>query len=108
MVIIKTILKFYFDILVFFETLSLRYEMGIYDQPAAIDYILHQTRNSQLHYLGFSQGTTSLMVLLSEKPEYNHKIRVASLLAPVGYKSRVDIFFTLLYALPPVLKVNLK
>lgn len=48
------------------------------------------------------------MVLLSEKPEYNHKIRVASLLAPVGYKSRVDIFSTLLYALPPVLKVNLK
>lgn len=61
--------------------------MGIFDHPAVIDYILQQTNNSKLYYLGYSQGTTSLMVLLSERPEYNSKIHVASLMAPVAYMS---------------------
>lgn len=69
--------------------------MGIYDQPAAIDYILQQTNSSKLYYVGFSQGTTSLMVLLSEKPEYNDKIYVASMMAPVGYMSHSDSIYRL-------------
>ncbi|XP_055310951.1 lipase 3-like, partial [Sitodiplosis mosellana] len=35
--------------------------------------------------LGHSQGTTTPIVLLSEKPEYNEKIAAAALMAPVGY-----------------------
>lgn len=61
------------------------YELSIYDQPAIIDYILERTNEDQLYYIGYSQGATTLMALLSEKPEYNAKIRVASLMAPVGY-----------------------
>lgn len=60
--------------------------MGTMDQPAVIDYILQQTKLQKLYYVGFSQGTTSIIVLLSEKPEYNDKIHVAVLLGPIGYQ----------------------
>lgn len=56
------------------------YEMGIFDHPAVIDYVLKVTNNAKLYYIGHSQGTTSLMVLLSERPEYNDKIHAASLM----------------------------
>lgn len=65
------------------------YEMGIYDLPAVIDYVRKMTSNRKVYYIGHSQGTTSLMTLLSEKPEYNEKIHIASLLAPVGYAIHV-------------------
>lgn len=65
------------------------YEMGIYDNSAVIDYILRGTGNEKLYYVGHSQGTTTLMVLLSERPEYNEKIYAASLMAP-GYMSNTD------------------
>lgn len=81
------------------------FEMGIYDQPAVIDYILQQTTSEKLHYIAVSQGTTALMVLLSEKPEYNEKIHIASMLAPVGYLSHVDIVYKLLFSLLPTAQV---
>lgn len=81
------------------------FEMGIYDQPAVIDYILKETATEKLHYVGISQGTTALMVLLTEKPEYNDKIHVASMLAPVGYMSHVDVVYKLIFSIVPVLKV---
>lgn len=72
------------------------FEMGIYDQPAAIDYILQETSSSKLHYHGYSQGTTTLFVLLSEKPEYNDKIHVAALMGPVAFASHVAPLYKLL------------
>lgn len=81
-----------------------RFEMGIYDQPASINYVLKQTNNEKLYYVGHSQGTTALMCLLSEKPEYNDKIHVAVLLAPVGYNKYVDIY-KIVYYKDPVLMV---
>lgn len=66
-------------------------EMGIYDHPAVIDYILNQTGYSKLNYIGHSQGTTTLLVLLSLKPEYNTKICIASLMAPIAYIGRVGL-----------------
>ncbi|XP_020289869.1 lipase 3-like isoform X2 [Pseudomyrmex gracilis] len=61
------------------------HEMGIYDLPAMIDYILHQTGQRQLFYIGFSQGTSQFWILTSLKPEYNRKIKLMSALAPVAY-----------------------
>lgn len=46
--------------------------------------------SSQVYYVGHSQGTTTLLVLLSERPEYNDKIKVASLMAPVGAIKHLD------------------
>lgn len=72
-------------------------EIGIYDLPAMIDYILEKTQNQQIHYIGHSQGTTTLLVLLSEKPEYNNKLQSAHLLAPaafMGHMKSISIIST--------------
>lgn len=109
------------------------YEMGIYDLPAVIDYVQKTTSNQKVYYIGHSQGilvirilntaywvltlfndtfitkgTTSLMTLLSEKPEYNEKIHIASLLAPVGYTNHLDPFIKVLLAILSLLNVNSK
>lgn len=61
------------------------HELGIYDLPAAIDYILLETGHATLFYIGHSQGGTSFYVMTSEKPEYNKKIRAHFSLAPAVY-----------------------
>lgn len=82
------------------------YEIGIYDNPAVIDRILAVTCCQKLYYVGFSQGTTSLLVMLSERPEYNEKIRMASLLAPVAYIGYADSIYQLIANIGPFLDVS--
>ncbi len=50
-------------------------EPAVDDYPTAIDYILEQTEASDLHFAGFSMGTTMYLIMLAERPEYNSKIR---------------------------------
>jgi pimeloyl-ACP methyl ester carboxylesterase len=45
-------------------------EMATYDQPAVWSYILEKTGQSQLTYIGHSQGTTQMFAALSENPEF--------------------------------------
>jgi len=61
------------------------HELGYYDVAANIDYALAVTGQESLYYVGHSMGTTSIWVLLSERPEYNAKIRLFSALAPVAF-----------------------
>uniref|UniRef100_A0A0K8VD62 Lipase 1 n=1 Tax=Bactrocera latifrons TaxID=174628 RepID=A0A0K8VD62_BACLA len=61
------------------------HEMGKYDLPASIDYILGQTEHDQLHYIGHSQGTMTFWIMCSEHPEYSEKIILMQALAPVAY-----------------------
>jgi len=61
------------------------HEIGIYDLPAIVDYVLARTNRRQLHYVGHSQGTTVLLVLLSQRPEYSARFANAALLAPVAF-----------------------
>lgn len=58
------------------------HEIGIYDVPATIDYILKLTNQTKLAYAGVSQGGAVILVTLSELPEYNEKISLAQLMAP--------------------------
>nr|CAD7430215.1 unnamed protein product [Timema monikensis] len=77
------------------------HEMGIYDLPATIDYILEQTMQKKLYYIGHSMGNTMFYVLCSMRPEYNAKIRAQFSLAPVAFvehiqsKYQMVAFFTL-------------
>ncbi|KAI5640872.1 alpha/beta hydrolase fold domain-containing protein [Phthorimaea operculella] len=64
-------------------------EIGLYDLPAMIDYILQDGQNKSLYYIGHSQGTTSFFVMASLKPEYNNKIRMMFALSPVAYMGHV-------------------
>ncbi|KAK0183263.1 hypothetical protein PV327_001322 [Microctonus hyperodae] len=61
------------------------HEFGIYDMPAIIDYSLRVTGEKSIFYIGHSMGTTMSYVLLSTKPAYNEKIKLAVSLAPIAY-----------------------
>lgn len=65
------------------------HEMGVKDLPEMIDYVLQQTSQRQLDYIGHSQGTTTFLVMTSTKPEYNIKIRSAHLMAPLAFMSHM-------------------
>lgn len=61
------------------------HEIGIYDLPALIDYVLSVTQKSSLFYVGHNQGTTALLALLSSKPDYNDKIIQSHMMAPIAF-----------------------
>uniref|UniRef100_A0A336L176 Lipase n=1 Tax=Culicoides sonorensis TaxID=179676 RepID=A0A336L176_CULSO len=60
------------------------HEIGLYDISKTIDFVLHKTGSNNLNVICHSQGCTSLLVLLSLRPEYNEKVSSAYLsTAPV-------------------------
>ncbi|XP_011695877.1 PREDICTED: lipase 3-like [Wasmannia auropunctata] len=61
------------------------HEIGYYDLPAAIDYILEKTGHSKLYYVGHSQGAAAFYVMASERPEYNAKVKGMISLAPAVF-----------------------
>uniref|UniRef100_A0A1L8DPY1 Lipase n=2 Tax=Nyssomyia neivai TaxID=330878 RepID=A0A1L8DPY1_9DIPT len=65
------------------------HQIGSIDIPSMIDKILKETDQKQLYYIGHSQGTTTLFVMLSLLPEYNEKIIMANALAPVAFMSNL-------------------
>ena len=75
------------------------HEIGVYDLPASIDYILEETKFKKLQYIGHSQGTTSFFVLTSMRPEYNDKIQLMQALAPVAYVGNMSSPFLKVLAL---------
>ncbi|CAL8098424.1 unnamed protein product [Orchesella dallaii] len=64
-------------------------EIGFYDVPAIIDYVLNQTGHKKVHYTAFSLGSASLLAALAKRPEYNEKIHNAVLLAPAVYVQNI-------------------
>lgn len=72
------------------------HEIGYYDLPAMIDYALKVTGTAQTFFIGHSQGTTTLLVLLSTRPEYNQKIVQAHLMAPSAFRKKTTRFKTLI------------
>lgn len=76
------------------------HEIGVYDLPASIDYILGKTGAKKLQYIGHSQGTTAFFVMASERPEYNDKIEMMHALAPVAYLT--NVFSPIIKVLTPL------
>ena len=60
-------------------------EMGKYDIPAMIDKVRQVSGQEKIYYIGHSMGTTGLMVMANDRPEYLEHIHMASLLAPVAW-----------------------
>ncbi|XP_004922003.2 lipase 1 [Bombyx mori] len=60
-------------------------EIGNYDLPAMIDYVLEATGQQKVHYVGHSQGGTTFLVLNSLRPEYNEKFISFQGLAPASF-----------------------
>ena len=74
-------------------------EMGIYDLPAEIDFILNLTNHKQLSYIGHSQGTTQFLIGLSMNYQYfKEKVNVFIALAPVARLDNTKALFLKLMA----------
>ena len=72
------------------------HEIGYYDLKAMFDFTLETTNKTKCFYVGYSQGNTELLVLLSSRPEYNNKLIQAHMMScatalPNGIKN-VDLF----------------
>lgn len=65
------------------------HQIGVYDLPAMIDYVLNETDKTQLQFIGHSQGTTAFYVMCSEKPEYISKVQIMHALAPIAFMTHV-------------------
>lgn len=50
---------------------------------------MNVTEQDDLYFVGHSQGTTVYFIMISELPEYNKKIRLSVMLAPVTYTSHI-------------------
>ena len=58
-------------------------DMGVKDLPSMIDFVLEKTGQSQLGYVGHSEGTTQLFIGMSMMPEYfREKLNLFVALAP--------------------------
>ncbi|CAH0560470.1 unnamed protein product [Brassicogethes aeneus] len=66
------------------------HEIGYYDLPAKIDYIINKTGKPKLSYIGHSQGCTSFLVMCATRPEYNDKINIMAALAPPSYMHNIS------------------
>ncbi|XP_063394894.1 lipase 1-like isoform X2 [Cydia fagiglandana] len=62
-------------------------EIALQDIAATVDFILDNTKQEKIHYIGYSLGGTIFLVLNSMKQEYNNKFDTAHLLAPFGYQN---------------------
>ncbi|XP_050522001.1 lipase 3-like isoform X2 [Daktulosphaira vitifoliae] len=58
------------------------HELGVYDFPAVVDFVLNHTKYSKVDVVDISLGTGILLIGLSERPEYNAKIRNNIMIAP--------------------------
>lgn len=80
------------------------HEIGFYDLPAMIDYMLAATKSPKTYYVGHSQGCTSFAVLMSTRPEYNQKIIQAHLMAPAVFMSNLPMALMRVFA--PAVRVR--
>lgn len=71
------------------------HEMGKYDYPAFVDYVLAQTGKNQVIYIGHSQGWTQFFGLNSYNGEISKKIKAAAALGPIMF---LDSFHTSVFA----------
>ena len=58
------------------------HDSALEDYSVSIDYILTKTNTESLFFVGYSMATAQYLMLLSEKPEYNNKIKAGILLGP--------------------------
>ncbi|NWH92808.1 LIPM Lipase, partial [Aegithalos caudatus] len=72
------------------------HEMAMYDLPAMVDFILRQTEQEKLFYVGHAQGSSLGFIAFSSLPHLAKKIRLFFALAPL---------YTFCHARGPVLKL---
>lgn len=61
------------------------HEIGLYDLPAQIDYILTIRQRKSLAYIGHSQGNLSMFILQSFYPQWAEKVKPFIAMAPIAF-----------------------
>uniref|UniRef100_A0A8B9IRR4 Partial AB-hydrolase lipase domain-containing protein n=1 Tax=Amazona collaria TaxID=241587 RepID=A0A8B9IRR4_9PSIT len=59
-------------------------EMGKYDIPAELYYIMNKTGQKDVYYVGHSEGTTSGFIAFSTYPELAKRVKIFCALGPVA------------------------
>ncbi|KAI5635271.1 alpha/beta-hydrolase lipase region domain-containing protein [Phthorimaea operculella] len=59
-------------------------EIGYYDIPAMIDYVIKHTGSKKVNYIGYSQGSGTFYAMCSERPGSCDKVSVQIGLAPAS------------------------
>ncbi|XP_060097264.1 lysosomal acid lipase/cholesteryl ester hydrolase-like [Heteronotia binoei] len=77
------------------------HETGIYDIPAAINFILTKTKQETLYYIGHSQGGSLGLITFSLLPEVAKKVKLQILLGP-SYVSGENNGIVKLFLLQPI------
>lgn len=81
------------------------HEIGLFDLPATIDYILALRKRKSLAYVGHSQGNLAMFILQSFHPEWALKVKPFIAMAPIAFIP--DVYYGLvrviLKLLSPVL-----
>lgn len=71
-------------------------EIGLYDIPASIDYVLNYTNVQKLNYVGYSQGSGTFFITCSERPVYCEKVKILIGLAPAARQTYTkSVLYTL-------------
>ncbi|XP_050046753.1 lipase member M-like [Dermacentor andersoni] len=66
-------------------------EIGRYDAAAGVDHVLNATGAERLTLLALSQGVTSVLVLLSTRPEYNDKVTMREMAGYLGASEGLSV-----------------
>lgn len=67
------------------------HEMGKYDLPAMIDFILKTTQNEKLTYIGHSQGTAQMFAAMTMNMQYyKQRINLFIALGPISNLANID------------------
>jgi len=64
-------------------------ELARYDMPAMIDFILEETTEGDLMFVGHGMGTTAFMAMSHYRPDISNKVRLANFMAPMAYFSNM-------------------
>ncbi|XP_032750908.1 tear acid lipase-like protein [Rattus rattus] len=76
-----------------------------YDLPAIIYFILNETRQTQIYYIGHSQGVYLAYAAFATNPQLAQKIKINFALGPVVItKYLTGVFRTIAYIHPTVIK----
>ena len=52
--------------------------MAAHDLPTMIQFVLNETKQTELSYIGHSQGTLIMFALLSQDPAFASKVSVCA------------------------------
>ena len=65
--------------------------MADFDVPAMIKYVLKQTQQKKLSFIGHSQGTLQMFAHLSTHPEFIENLSIFIALGPVGTVKNIEV-----------------